>query len=95
MTFKFRPIICKCETHMNATDFTATISAASLTQGGEGSVKEGASENSVTGQETSQGTTISPPRRKLWIIVVALVVVGAIGILIARKLRDRKALQRR
>jgi hypothetical protein len=75
---------------MNATDFTATISAASLTQGGEGSVKEGATENSVTGQETSQGTPVSPPRRNFWIIVVALIVVGAIGILIARKLRDRK-----
>jgi hypothetical protein len=57
---------------MNATDFTATISAASLTQGGEGSVKEGATENSVTGHETSQGTPSSPPRRKPWVIVVAL-----------------------
>ena len=62
----------------NARDATATISA-------------GTTEDSLPWQDNSHYTPISSQTPTLCKIVIALAIVGAIGFLVARKPRDRKA----
>lgn len=62
-----------------------------MAQGENESIHQSTGERAPAGQEAAQDTSLAPRRRKPWFLLVALVLIAAIVVLIARKPKDTQS----